>query len=306
MEFGLATESFPNEYPIETGLSSAYPLDLDFVNIIQNLHQHLDPRTVFACFGKIMGQHLPLHGVQLKYKQYHFHWGRQGGYAIEQLLTLADTSVQVNYNLKAPLMPSQAQRLHQLQGLVLQPLFNAIQFQEMSKQAMFDALTNLGNRHYYLAQIKKEIARAQRNHGTFSLVTLDLDNFKQLNDRFGHQLGDDTLSAFAKMLTEVIRNTDQAFRIGGDEFTLLVQGDARSAARLCQRILSAIEDHSHLNDYHVKTSLGIAQWHSDDTEQSLYQKSDSALYKAKASGRGCFSIYQAKASPINFNLNGQQ
>ncbi|MCL1048487.1 GGDEF domain-containing protein [Shewanella abyssi] len=292
MEIGLAPKFFPNEYRVQADVESAYSLDLDLVNIIQQLHQHLDPRTVFACFGKIMGQYLPLHGVQLTYKQYHFNWGRQGGYSIEQHLALADTSVKVNYNLKAPLMPSQAQRLNQLQGLVLQPLFNAIQFQEISKRAMFDALTNLGNRHYYLEQIKKEIARAQRCHSDFSLVTLDLDNFKQLNDRYGHQLGDNTLAAFAHMLTTVIRDTDQAFRIGGDEFTILVQGDAQAAAILCQRILIAVDDHTDLADYQVKTSLGIALWLHNDTEQSLYQKSDSALYQAKAAGRQCYSIFQ--------------
>ncbi|QQX79024.1 GGDEF domain-containing protein [Shewanella sp. KX20019] len=296
MEFGLATEFFPNEYRVQADVEPAYTLELDLVKIIQQLHQHLDPRTVFACFGKIMGQYLPLHGVQLTYKQYHFNWGRQGGYSIEQHLTFADTSVKVNYNLKAPLVPSQAQRLNQLQDLVLQPLFNAIQFQEVSKQAMFDALTNLGNRHYYLEQIKKEIARAQRSHSTFSLVTLDLDNFKQLNDRYGHQLGDEALVAFANMLTCVIRDTDQAFRIGGDEFTILVQGDSQAAAVLCQRILIALEEHSNLVGYQVKTSLGIAQWLLGDTEQSLYQKSDSALYQAKAAGRQCYSAFQPKDS----------
>ncbi|MCL1057635.1 GGDEF domain-containing protein [Shewanella gelidimarina] len=292
MEFGLATEFFPNEYRVQADVESAYALDLDLVNIIQQLHQHLDPRTVFACFGKIMGQYLPLHGVQLTYKQYHFQWGCQDGYAIEQHLTLSGTRVNVNYNLKAPLVPSQTQRLNQLQGLVLQPLFNAIQFEEISKQAMFDALTNLGNRHYYLEQIKKEIARAQRTQSTFSLVTLDLDNFKQLNDRYGHQLGDEALVAFANMLTGVIRNTDQAFRIGGDEFTILVQGDAQAAAILCQRILIALEEHSDLAGYQVKTSLGIAPWLQNDTALSLYQKSDSALYQAKAAGRQCYSIFQ--------------
>ncbi|MCL1093401.1 GGDEF domain-containing protein [Shewanella kaireitica] len=294
MEFGLATELFPNEYRVEADLESVYPLDLDLVTIIQQLHQHLDPRTVFACFGKIMGQYLPLHGVQLSYKQYHFQWGRQGGYSIEQHLTLADTMVTVNYNLKAPLVPSQAQRLNQLQELVLQPLFNAIQFQEISKQAMFDALTQLGNRHYYLEQIKKEIARAERNHSTFSLVTLDLDNFKQLNDRFGHQLGDEALVSFAKLLNRLIRDTDQAFRIGGDEFTILVQGDAKAAAILCQRVLAALEELTTIESYQIRTSLGIAQWANNDSEQSLYQKSDSALYQAKAMGRQCYSIYQPK------------
>ncbi|MGS0674535.1 diguanylate cyclase DgcS [Shewanella sp. 125m-1] len=324
MEFGLVTESSPIEYrkptvvtmsmPVEvdlyrkptgvnnsmpmevdlyrkpTGVNNSMPVEVDLVAIIQQLHQHLDPRTVFACFGKIMGQHLPLYGVRLAYKDYQFHWGQQNGYAIEQKLTLADCQVIVNYNLKAPLVPSQTLKLNQIQQLVLQPLFNAIQFKEMSLQAMYDALTNLGNRHYYQESLKKELARAERNSDEFSLITLDLDNFKQLNDDFGHQLGDSALVEFAQMLNTTIRNSDQAFRIGGDEFTILVQANVEAASILCQRILDAISTHQYLEKYQVKTSMGVAQWRHHDTEDSLYQRADNALYEAKAAGRQCYCV----------------
>ncbi|MCG9730466.1 GGDEF domain-containing protein [Shewanella sp. Isolate13] len=293
MEFGLATESSPIQYRQTTNIAMSMPLEIDLVNIIQQLHQHLDPRTVFACFGQIMGQHLPLYGVRLSYKQYQFHWGKPYGYAFEQKLTFAGHQVTINYNLKAALVPSQTLMLNQLKELVLQPLINAIQYQEMSQQAMYDALTKLGNRHYYLQSVRKEIARAERNHSSFSLVALDLDNFKQLNDDYGHQLGDSALIEFSDMLNATIRDTDQAFRIGGDEFTLLVQADAKAAQVLCQRILNALSNHHYLERYQVSTSMGVTQWQEKDTEQSLYQRADHALYEAKAAGRQCYRICAA-------------
>lgn len=291
MEFGLATESFPIEYRKPMGVCAPAPQEIDLVNIIQQLHQHLDPRTVFACFGKIMGQHLPLYGVRLDYKDYHFHWGSQKGYAIEQHLTIADCQFTVNYNLKAPLVPSQTQKLNQLQSLVLQPLFNAIQYREMSLQAMYDALTQLGNRHYYQESLKKEIARAQRHNSDLSLIALDLDNFKQLNDDHGHPLGDKALIEFARMLNSTIRDTDQAFRIGGDEFTLLIQANAEDATILCQRVLDAVATHQYLDNYQVRTSMGISQWRANDSEQTFYQRADNALYLAKAAGGQCYRIH---------------
>ena len=286
MEFGLATESFPIEYRKPMSV----PMEIDLVNIIQQLHQHLDPRTVFASFGKIMGQHLPLYGARLKYKDHLFHWGQQKGYSIEQTLTFADQQFTIYYMLKAPLVPSQTQRLNQIQPLVLQPLFNAIQYKEMSNQAMYDALTKLGNRHYYRESLRKELARAERGEQSLSLIALDLDNFKQLNDDFGHQLGDSALIEFSEMLNATIRDTDQAFRIGGDEFTILIQADAKVAAILCQRILNALSMHQYLDKYEVSTSMGIAQWQKNDTEKSLYQRADNALYDAKAAGRQCYKI----------------
>lgn len=291
MAFSLASEYFPHQHRASAEHGSA---DFDLIAIIQQLHQHLDPRKVFACFATIMGQYLPLYGVQVKYQQHHFQWGNSHGYCIKQQLTFADTIVTMNYHLASPLQPLQSQRLHQLQQLLLQPLFNAIQFQEVSQQAMFDALTQLGNRHYYLEQVNKEIARAQRGQHSFSLITLDLDNFKQLNDHYGHQQGDDVLKTFATLLSREIRSTDQAFRMGGDEFMILVQGDAYAASILCGRILAAVEACSQTQEHFVSASLGIAQWAHNDTEQSLYQKSDCALYQAKSMGRRCYHIYTDK------------
>ncbi|WP_299787700.1 GGDEF domain-containing protein [uncultured Shewanella sp.] len=290
MDFGLATEFYPDEYQYQPEIYSGNKPELDLVEIIQQLHESLDPRTVFACFGKVMGQHLPIDGVKLNFKHYQFSWGKRHGLMVKQQLECSGETATLQYSLKSPLTPSQAQRLQTLQTLVLLPLFNATQFHEMSQQAMFDSLTKLGNRHYYIESIKKAIAASKRYSNDLSLVVLDLDNFKKLNDRYGHQFGDMVLSEFGQLLTGAIRNTDQAFRIGGDEFVVLVQGGTRAAAILCERILTAMSSLPLFEKHEIQTSMGVAQWRDDESESVLYERADRALYQAKAAGRQCFRI----------------
>jgi len=290
MDFGLATEFYPEEHQYQPELYGVDNTELDLVEIIQQLHESLDPRTVFACFGKVMGQHLPMHGVKLNYKHYQFSWGRRQGLVIKQQLVCSGEAASLQYSLKSPLTPSQAQRLQLLQTLVLLPLFNATQFHEMSQQAMYDSLTKLGNRHYYTESLKKAIATAQRYSNDLSLIVLDLDNFKKLNDRHGHQFGDNVLSEFGQLLTGAIRNTDQAFRIGGDEFVVLVRGDKQAASILCERILTAMSSLPLFEKHGIQTSLGVSQWINTEVPSALYERADRALYRAKAAGRQCFRV----------------
>lgn len=214
MDFGLATAYYPEEYRYQNAHNARLGNTPDMTKIIQQLHESLDPRTVFACFGKVMGQHLPIQGVALRYKDYQFAWGRKQGLEIKQHLEVSGETVTLNYHVNSPLMPSQAEIMQQIQGYLLQPLVNATRYSEMAKQAMFDSLTQLGNRHYYNESIRQAIAQAGRSHQALSMIVLDLDNFKMLNDRYGHLIGDQVLTAFGQILSNSIRATDQAFRTG--------------------------------------------------------------------------------------------
>ena len=160
----------------------------------------------------------------------------------------------------------------------------------MSKQAMFDSLTNLGNRRYFQQMLEANIARAKRGSDFLSLIVLDLDNFKQLNDKFGHQLGDTILTEFGQLLRKSIRNADQAFRIGGDEFTILVHGDENAAKTLSQRIILQLPYNPLLSQFEVMTSIGIAEFTHDLNAQSVYELADKAMYAAKAQGESCFKV----------------
>lgn len=290
MDFALATEFSPSEFRYQPEYRHSDNGSPNLISIIQQLHESLDPRTVFACFGKIMGQHLPILGIKLHIKEYQLSWGSEQGLVIKQNVSLDGNNACLHYRLSSPMLTSQTELLYQLQGLLLRPLVNAIEYELMAQQAMYDALTQLGNRHYYTETIKQSLARAQRHGEALSLVVLDLDNFKLLNDRHGHLIGDDVLLSFAQTLNQAIRESDQAFRIGGDEFTVIIQGDVKAASIMCERVLNMIDNNLLLNKYQVQTSLGVAQWQNGDGAAELYLRADNALYSAKAAGRRCYRV----------------
>ncbi|MBB1268169.1 GGDEF domain-containing protein [Shewanella sp. SR44-3] len=290
MDFALATQLYPEEYWYQSDSYLKDEPEFDLIQVIQQLHASLEPRTVFACFGKLIGQQLPIQGVQLSVEQKKLSWGRHHGLSLQRTLLHNDTSMVFQYQLSVPLTPLQLVLLEKVEPLFALPFINALKYQKMANQAMFDALTGLGNRHYYGQSIHNALARAQRKHGNVSLVVLDLDRFKNLNDEFGHKLGDTVLIEFANVINKAIRNTDQAFRIGGDEFVIIVQGDEDAAGILCQRIMEFLPANPVLNQFNVQTSMGIAGYKNAQSPEQLYEFADKALYSAKADGRNGFKI----------------
>ncbi|UAL45043.1 GGDEF domain-containing protein [Shewanella inventionis] len=290
MDFASTSELYPEDYWYRSDAYLNMDLELDLVQVIQQLHGSLDPRTVFACFGKILGQQLPVKGLQLTLEKQKFVWGRH--YGIELQRTIADKQDQFNmtYQLAMPLSKTQTATLNRLEAILIQPLSNAIKYQNMSKQAMFDSLTGLGNRYYYTQVISTALARANRHQGKVSLVVIDLDKFKQLNDIYGHKAGDYVLVEFAELINEAIRNTDQAFRVGGDEFVIIAQGDTQAAEIVCQRIIDMMPKHAQLTEYDIQCSLGIAEAIPEQHADNLYDRADKAMYAAKAAGRNCYRI----------------
>ncbi|AZG36896.1 MULTISPECIES: diguanylate cyclase DgcS [Shewanella] len=290
MDFSIATELYPDDYWYRSDAYLNIEPELDLVQVIQQLHGSLDPRTVFACFGKILGQYLPVKGLQLILDKQKFVWGRHYGIELKRTINDNQDTFTIAYQLSAPLSSSQKKTLGQLESILIQPLNNALKYQSMSNQAMFDALTDLGNRYYYRQAIDIALARANRQQGKVSLIVLDLDKFKQLNDAYGHKVGDYVLVGFAALINQAIRNTDQAFRIGGDEFVIITQGDVNAAAIVCQRIIDMMPRHSELTEYNIQCSLGIAESLPQQHAENIYERADKAMYCAKAAGRNCFRI----------------
>lgn len=162
--------------------------------------------------------------------------------------------------------------------------------------AEHDGLTGLLNRSAFLHALEAAAAGARRPGGGFAVLYLDLDGFKPINDRFGHAVGDQLLIWVAQQLTQVARGDDLVARLGGDEFALLQRGvtDRDSAYRLAERLVHAIgqptEIESHFIQIGVSVGIVVAPADALDAEE-LLRKADSAMYLAKASGRGCARIY---------------
>jgi diguanylate cyclase (GGDEF)-like protein len=160
---------------------------------------------------------------------------------------------------------------------------------ELRFLADHDPLTRLLNRRAFVTRLEGEVARAVRYGRSFGLVVADLDGFKQLNDRFGHASGDQALVAFANVLVESLRRPDDAFRIGGDEFAVLLaeatEEDARLVVARIETLLEKLDAGGEPWSADLSASFGCAACPEDANDpQTLFRLADEALYDAKRSG----------------------
>ncbi len=178
-------------------------------------------------------------------------------------------------------------------GLVY-PLRNAILYRQAVQAAHKDPLTGVNNRATLDDSLKREISLAQRYKRQLSLVVLDIDHFKRINDSKGHSAGDCVIRAIADLSTSCIRATDMLFRYGGEEFVILCSNtDTKGAKLLAERIRKRVQDNPSLcsgETIPVTVSLGIATWESGEDEKRFFARADRALYQAKSDGRNCVRL----------------
>jgi diguanylate cyclase (GGDEF)-like protein len=160
---------------------------------------------------------------------------------------------------------------------------------KLADLAMRDDLTGLYNRRYIMDVLARQKALADRGHVGFTLCYCDLDFFKRVNDRYGHQRGDDLLREFGVLANQVVRSVDFVARFGGEEFLLLlVDADAeearRVATRLSDRTRAMQVDHGE-PAWRLTVSVGIAEFRPGESIEDVIQRADRALYQAKSSGR---------------------
>jgi diguanylate cyclase (GGDEF)-like protein len=161
---------------------------------------------------------------------------------------------------------------------------------QLANMALFDSLTGTLNRPAFYQHAEKEFNRSKRYYRPLSVIMLDIDHFKQVNDQYGHHGGDQVLQIFAEACQEVIRSTDLMGRVGGEEFALLLPDTPMKAAfNLAERLRERINKYPYLAGdmlIEVTASLGVAELQNDDGDfKSLLQRADEALYQAKHAGR---------------------
>jgi diguanylate cyclase (GGDEF)-like protein len=162
----------------------------------------------------------------------------------------------------------------------------AVQQRALEARAVSDALTGLLNRVLLPATLEQAMEQARRTGLPMTLLAFDLDEFKEINDRHGHQAGDAVLQGVAEILRSRIRRSDRAFRLGGEEFLAFLYGtDKEQGLRVAEDLRGAVEAKTLIPDRSVTVSVGIAAYSNDPDWESWVRRCDDNLYGAKAKGR---------------------
>jgi len=181
--------------------------------------------------------------------------------------------------------------LEELLCLLVYPLRNALLYREALQKAMHDPLTGALNRAALDTMLDKEIDLAHRHHNSLSVLMVDVDHFKSINDTHGHSVGDQVLQALVENIKEQIRTSDVLFRYGGEEFTIILNNtNSVGAHLLAQRIRRGIEEMAYARNevaLPITISVGIASLEEDESANQLVDRADKALYSAKKLGRNC-------------------
>jgi diguanylate cyclase (GGDEF)-like protein len=191
--------------------------------------------------------------------------------------------------------------LERLSAQIAAPIENSRLYAKTEAIARVDAITGLFNRRHFDERLREEIIRRTNYGDTFSLILIDMDNFKKYNDTFGHMAGDRILVLAARLIEGSIRSSDIAFRYGGDEFVIILpNASALDAFSVAERIREKIACEMAVKQLDLSVSIGVASWPGDgSTLDELCYAADMALYYAKHTGQNRTSI----ASKTLFSLN---
>ena len=196
---------------------------------------------------------------------------------------LSKGGLEIRINSSIALMPGKQQLL--VTAADTTERYHAME--HIKEQAVTDDLTGLANRKAYHEWLASMIAQFHRYDIPFSLLMLDLDHFKVVNDTYGHQTGDEVLVRFSRIMTAIVRKTDHLFRVGGEEFVVLLNYTTLDQAVIfAERVRAIIEERLIIGDgSSVTVSIGAAEIREDDDQESILRRADSRLYRAKQAGR---------------------
>jgi diguanylate cyclase (GGDEF)-like protein len=218
---------------------------------------------------------------------------RERGYAVGSVLSLplrGGTSTLGVLSVSSPALDAFGDEDEAVGQILASAATQALRTAELRQLALTDSQTLAYNRRYLLPRLRQEMERAQRHAEPLSLMLLDLDHFKRVNDRHGHAAGDAVLAAFADRVRSCVRAVDVMFRRGGEEFVLIMPTtDEHQALIVAERVRSQLADqplqapHGLLISQTV--SIGVATWDGLEVPESLEERADLAMYEAKRRGR---------------------
>lgn len=282
---------------------ASYPVNNKVVTLVSNgstlssesrfkclelLQESLDLKQLLTNFASIVARNIRPFNILFQSANGLFSLNNQQSYHFSNTYNLPLSSKSprigsITYQSNKPLMISESQLFIELHELLIPCLRHALKFAELNALVFKDHLTNVGNRAYYDESLQRAIEQSCRGHQSLSLMLFDINDFKPINDNYGHLKGDKVLQHFAAILTKIIRVSDMVFRLGGDEFVIILQpGDQHSVDRVEQRLITEINNAPFLTELDFSTSVGFAHWQMGESANSLFATADKMLYAKKA------------------------
>lgn len=256
------------------------------------LQSSLELEQVLATYYRELNGIIPLSGLAYvnESADVKFNTGRKSTHSCGyRLITQQDHLGELTLFRNKRFSEANLQVIEDTLGSLLCPLRNSLQYREALVASLTDPLTGAGNRLALENTLSREIELAKRHKSPLAMLLVDVDDFKVINDQWGHKAGDKVLKMIVSKLKQVNRQTDLVYRYGGEEFVILLNETSQSGAEvIAERIRSAIEKASISTAGHalsITVSLGSAALKPSDSKDRLFQRADKALYQAKRSGK---------------------
>ena len=264
------------------------PRVLELASVLQTT---LDIEMQINLFGKEIQRYLSVDGLgyTLPNNETRFLYGREASERATYALVLHDNSLgSIRVFRDLPFAEHELSSLENLLCALIYPLRNALTYKQAVEMASRDPLTGVQNRLALSNALTREIDLARRQGQKLSVLVIDIDHFKSLNDKFGHTFGDDVLVAISQTIANTVRRCDLLYRFGGEEFVVLTSHTGVDGARLlAERIRENVAAMQTVRGRSVDltVSIGVAGLAAKDTEQRFFDRADKALYQAKSDGR---------------------
>jgi len=258
----------------------------------QQLQTSLEPQRILGIFFRETQQLVPLDALSYQHQasDLRLEFGLRGHHSVSYTLSHEGELLgELVFRRNQRFSDQELGNLESLLSALLYPVRNALLYRTATQSALRDPLTDTGNRIAMDQTLQREIEMSRRHLQPLSLLMLDIDHFKNINDSHGHSAGDDVLKAVAASIKGQLRNVDMVFRFGGEEFLILLSNTGREAAAMVgERLRFAAQAKDFMADgklIELTVSLGCSTLLPGESVESLVRRADSALYVAKREGR---------------------
>jgi diguanylate cyclase (GGDEF)-like protein len=262
------------------------------MKITQSLQTTLDINAIIRFFYQALGSVVPLDGIEYRYPplEIALSFGKRARHSCHYDLKIENQSLgEIVFRRRRAFTEADIADLEVLLCTLLYPMRNGILYREALSRARKDPLTGICNRAALDDALIQEVRLAHRHDTPLSLVVIDIDHFKRINDCFGHSVGDQALCTVVESAQKCVRNTDALFRYGGEEFVILLRNtDADGAELMAERLrkqIAKLKFSANGDQIKITISGGITALADNDNAKSLFKRADAALYAAKQGGR---------------------